>query len=65
MKHLQSAEEKLESSWVQNSSMYWKRQLCSERAGKILFNVGYYLVTLHFCEEGWQSASCGNTKDNF
>lgn len=53
MKHLQSAEEKSESSWVQNNSMYWKRQLCLERAGKIQFSVAYALVILHFCEEGW------------
>lgn len=44
MKHLQSAEKKSESSWVQNSLMYWKRQLYSERAGKTLFIVGYDLV---------------------
>lgn len=65
MKHLQSAEKKSESSWVQNSSMYWKRQLCLERATKILFSVGYDLVILYFCEEGWQSASCRSTKGNF
>lgn len=65
MKHLLSAEKNSESSWVQNRLMYWKRQLYLKRARKILFSVGYDIAILYFCEEGWQSASCGSTKANF